>query len=341
MAASHKKAATEALRVFNSVLLGDQYTMTTFNALPSFFSTALGIVLVNSVVGSYGLNLWDTMDPIRCSITGTPSENTFYRLARGRFLRDGAALITILDSEKRPSIHFELGIEGIRFVLQYHQVPYTTSGHISDVSPLYFTPAIATPERMKTLYDTAYIRRQIHDESVFRTAYMNIKKWARLHGIYSEEFRYLTEAKLLLMVAMVYSRAVEVTSEQLIRAFFDHWRGAVPNKVYEFSSAHRSATPGIESDYRPSIRFTDFTTTSTMRTIKNCLNSEYISHFSKTFDSSNMQALSLSADGFEDFKEKNKVCIKIDIQYWGPSRIERARFFQDVHSAVADFCIGQ
>ena len=113
-----------ALNVLNSILLGDNYSKRPAQ-LPTYSSTVRGVILVNTI-GSYGLQAWDRSEAILCSVTGTPSRSTFFKLAKSKFRKHQGHHVNILKAATEAAKVFELAINGIRFQIEYSQMAFTT-----------------------------------------------------------------------------------------------------------------------------------------------------------------------------------------------------------------------
>ena len=335
---------SSALNLLNNILLGDDYSERSAQ-LPTYSSTVQGVILVNTLVGSYGLQAWDCSEAILCSFTGTPSGSTFFKLAKSKFRKHQGHQVAILKATKKATQVFEVAIDGIRFQIEYCQVPFTTESGILDV-----LSAVKKDANMLSLASTkqksygiaAYLASHIPDLYIFQQSYRQIKEWAIRQGVYSAKFWYLNESQLLLMVAAVCLNHTITTVERLLQGFFNLYGSAdlrteFPCDENAFSRVHDdTGKPSRASNIVcPWLRSSDYTTMQTLQTIADCIYDTKSTISTK--DLSSIHKFLESCDGLADFASKYETYIKVDISYWGPSQPTGARYVESIESTVANW----
>ncbi|MCJ1384672.1 hypothetical protein MMC17_007790 [Xylographa soralifera] len=333
------EGAKQALNTLNNILLGESHFKITSATLESFTSTIQGVTLLNTPVGSYALGLWDRSEPVLCSIAGTPSESTFYSLARVRFRKAGVASMTILKANEKAVNMFHLGINNFRFVLQYRQLPVSLSSEVSKIlsSGNDGGRESVASKKTRVYRDTAYVKNNFHHQAVFQMSYFSIKTWALSHGLYSSRFKYFGELDLIMLVANACQNiATPYGSEQVIAQFFKELTtfqfgnlvvlgGDVQEQMYESNVAPEEGLVG----HHPRIDFTKSMGMETFRVVKDVIDSTHkmsVGHPSLSY------YLTTFASRYTSY-------VQISLSYWGSSSIKGGRFVDMVDTAVAEWII--
>ena len=329
--------AKQALKTLNDILLGEPHFKTTPKTLESFTSTIQGVTLVNSPVGSYALGVWDRSEPVLCSIAGTPSESTFFTLARARFRKSGVASITILKANKTAVNMFHLGIDNFRFVLQYRQLPVSLS---SEVSEVLFAgnnsgrDSVAS-KKARAYRDTLYVKSHVHHQAVFQMSYFGIKRWALSQGIYSSRFKYFGELDLIMLVANACQNlATPYGSEQVIAQFFKEFTTFQFDKslvLYDdvqqrICESNVTLEKGLVDDH-PRVDFTKSMSRETFRVVKDVVD--------------RTQKMSVGHPSLlsylTTFASRYTSYVQINLSHWDASLIKGGRFVDMVDMAVAEW----
>ena len=329
--------AKQALNTLNNTLLGEAYSSLIPAALETFISTLQGVTLVNTPIGSYALNLWDPSEPVLCSIAGTPSEKTFFSLARAKFRKSETASIAILKANKNDVNMFQLVIDNLRFMLQYRQLPVWLK---SEVSNVLFSGSDANrdsvaKEKDMAYRDTAYLKDRMHHETVLHASYFSIKSWALSHGIFSPRFKYFGELDLIILVANACQNVVALhTAETVVAQFLTSFAVLqFENEVMLHGNSrdqvHRNnpASDTKPVDHRPRVKFTKSMTKETF-----CIVKDVIDRTQRMFLHSPPPIFSLSM-----FASRYTSYVQISLSYWGLSLIKGGRFVDMVDTTVADW----
>ena len=340
---------SSALNILNSILLGDDYSQKPAR-LPTYSSTSQGVILVNTLVGSYGLRVWDPFEAILCSFTGTPSGSTFFKLAKSKFRKHQGHQVMILKATEGATQVFELVIDGIRFQIEYCQVAFTTESQIFDVlsavsedtyPSLTYAPYL-TAKKHKSYATAAYLASHIPDMSIFQQSYRQIKEWTICQGIYSAQFLYLNESQLLLMVAAVCQTSTMTTVGEILQGFFDRYNSLdlrneiLCNKQVYYSQLANTGNPGKASNIAYlRLQLSDYTTQQNLQTIANCIHNTRSMIYSQ--GTSSIHKSLANCNGFADFTLQYETYIKVDISYWGPSQSTGARYVEHIESTVANW----
>ena len=331
------EGAKQALKTLNGILLGEPQFKITPATLESFTSTVQGVILTNTPVSSYALGVWDRSEPILCSIAGTPSENTFFSLAKARFRKSGAASITILKANRNAVDMFHLGIDSFRFVLQYRQLPVSLSSEVSKVlsSSSDDSRDSVASNKTRTYRDTAYVKNCLLDQAVFRMSYFSIKNWALSHGIYSPRFKYLRELDLIILVANACQKvAIPHDTEQVIAQFlrefttfqFDRLVILGDDAQQRVHESNASLEKSIV-DRHPRIDFTKSMSSETFCIIKEVVNRTQKLAVGHPYSTSYLTT----------FASQYRSYIQISLSYWGSSLVKGGRFVDIVEMAVAEW----
>ncbi|MCJ1389550.1 hypothetical protein MMC18_002407 [Xylographa bjoerkii] len=335
--AADVQGAKQALKTLNNILLGESHFKVTPATLECFASTIQGVTLVNTPIGSYALGVWDPSEPISCSIAGTPSERTFFSLARARFRNSEAASMAILKANEKAVNMFHLSVDNVRFVLQYRQLPVSLSSEVSNVlaSGNDGSRDLVTSRKKRAWRDTAYLKNHLHNQAVFQISYFSIKSWALSHGIYSPRFKYFGELDLIMLVANAYqSIAASYSPERVIAQFLQDFTVFQFNKLVVLGDdlqerIHKSNITSENNlgDRRPRIDFTMSMSRETFCVVKDVID--------MTRQISVGRPASLSY--FTTFASRYASYVQISLSYWGFSLIKGGRFVDMVDVAVADW----
>ena len=191
----------EALQILASSLFGKDYDSVLSPAFPAseaFISPKISGVTVGIIpVGSYALGLWSTPEPIRCSVMGTPSNDSFFSLARCQFRKSAAVIVEYKNSE---DAFFQLSVNKVSIYLKYHQNPLVTQWSK-------ITDAESTAEVLKGLSWTSQCRfREVEEtNNVARTMedtnihsyFLLVRNWALDHGLVPHAFNGPTDFEIL------------------------------------------------------------------------------------------------------------------------------------------------
>ncbi|MCJ1284351.1 hypothetical protein MMC26_003682 [Xylographa opegraphella] len=323
--------AKRALETLNDILLGGSNFKTTATTLQSFISTIQGVTLVNTPIGSYALRVWDRSEPVLCSIAGTPSESTFFSLARARFRKFRDASIAILKANKKAINMFHLSIDNFIFVLQYRQLPLSLSSEVSKVLSSgneYGRDSVACKKTM-VYRDTLYIKNHVHDPAAFEMSYFRIKSWALSHGIYSSRFKYFGELDLIKLVANACQKTVlPYRPEQVIAHFFEEFTAFQFDKLAVLGDDESNAASKKHPvDHHPSIDFTTSMSSGTFSVVKDVV------------DRTQRMAVEHPSSQYylPTFVAQYTSWVLITLSYWGSSSIKGGRFVDMVDMAVAEW----
>ncbi|MCJ1244150.1 hypothetical protein MMC30_001348 [Trapelia coarctata] len=326
--------ASSGLAILNTILLGDDYKQQESTPLPTYTSTVQGVTVVNTVIGSFGLQVWDPSEPVLCSVAGTPAENTFYTLARGKFRKGGGNHVTILRADKQALQMFELKIDGIRFALQYYQA--RNPGILS--LPENASTSAMTAMMRKYCEDAVIMRHDMPELSVFQASYRWIKNWALRKGVYSSRFSYLSEPLLLLMVSEAYHTTPATTWQALCSTFFRLYSTIDIERAFAGAASHSVYSQGGPVTQVPQdssrIRFSEFTTRYTLITIEDQIKATHMAlgDGSIFLEDGLFKELDFSLEGHDMYWH----FVKIDLSYWGPSQNRCGRFIDLVESEIAN-----
>lgn len=227
------KRAWSGLTKLNKILLGDDYKLVPSSSLPMYDSTVQGVAVVNTVIGSFGLDVWDPSEAVLCSMAGTPSEYTFYNLAGQKLLKGRMHGVRILRADRQALRMFELDIDGILFALQYHQASFTPGEpyHNTLLLPSGIGTSSMIAEKRTYYHQAVSIRQNVRNLNLFQASYRWIKNWALKKGLYSSRFSYLSELLLLSMVTLTICQTTQSTGWQSVcTSFFRFWSGIDPEK---------------------------------------------------------------------------------------------------------------
>lgn len=319
--------AEDALSILNNVLLGEPNYTISAAPLKTFTATNQGVTLVNTLVASYALGVWDSSEAILCSVAGTPSEKTFFSLARAKFRKPGVASFIILKADKKALNMFELSINSLKFAIQYRQAPISIT---SEILPGLLVGSDSTIDTLatrkcKAYADAAYLVKHVSNLAVFRATYFAIKSWALRQGVYSSRFEYLREAQLLVLVAHACHRtAPPYTVDSAIEEFFALYCTAnFDTRVIFDDDLHEQA----KADSRPTVDFAKSTTRETFGVIKS-----RIVAYARPLEEPELPLY------LTTFASKYKSYVKIDLSYWGPSSSSKGgRFVDAVDMALANW----
>ena len=232
--------AIDAISTVCDILLGEKaWSWAEVAGLTTYTSTVNSVTLTITLVGSYGLGMWDPSEPIRLCIAGTPSEKTFFSLARTKF-RKAEAHLTLLKSDRKTRRSFELGINGHKVLLHYRQAPLTANPG-KGAKSTFSSKGSSTAQ-----IDAEYLCQRISDlehREIFQKTYQLIKLWALHRGIYSPRFGYLDEDHLLQLVADVCQEnhaPAEVTAQ-----FFSRYSTASQNQEKKAHPATHRTPPTL------------------------------------------------------------------------------------------------
>ena len=308
--------AHHALEKLVSILLGDDAGQLNIAQLRTFTSLSQGVRLILTPISLYGLRLWSVGDPIVCSIAGTPTEDTFYSLARG-LLRKPGTQVVIQKSDKNADNIFELGIDGIEFCLQYHQSPLAAS----------WSRVENEIDRQEAIKNLSFRARQRMDEymtsvglaSTFKKifaqqCYYHARAWAKNHGVYSSAFSYLSEPDFSLIVA---NQARECDEEDL-GAFFRRFLASMPRST----SGNRVGVKVSTSIALPSTSLAIIETE--MRKTTDELDQGESVSVSKIIEPRHKRFMS-------DFPRY----LKISMSFWGSSSVKGGRFARAIETSVS------
>jgi len=338
--------ASSGLAILNGILLGDNYKELESTSIPTYISIVRGVTVVNTVIGSFGLQVWDPSEPVLCSVAGSPTESTFYTLTRGKIRKAGGSRVTILKADTQALCMLELSIDGIRFAVQYYQADLAAREQNLDSLSLPAAASISlmTAKKRKYYGDADFMRRNLRDLTVFQAAYRCIKAWAVTRGIYSSRLSYLSEPLLLLMVFEAYRRTSSMTWQAICSGFFQVW------SAIDIERAFAGATgPGDYSHDRPpmaqttqncpEISFSNFTTRHTLKFIAGQIAVTHAALCGTTFRGDKGLGMLDSVQQHEgyNFWSSHMCYIRTDLSYWGPSQSRCGRFVDMVGSEIASF----
>ena len=331
------EGAKRALNTLNNILLGESHITITAATLESFASIVQGVTLVNTPMGSYALGVWDRSEPVLCSVAGTPSEGTFFSLARARFKKYRVECMTILKANKKAVDMFHLSIDNFMIVLQYRQLPVSLSSEISTVlsSGNNDSRDSVAGRKTRAYRDTAYVKNHFAHQAVFKMSYFSIKSWALFHGIYSSRFKYFGELDLVMLVANACKNiAIPYCSEQVVAEFLEEFTTfqfdklvVLGNSVQERMHGSNVASEKSLADHHPRIDFAKSMSRETFRVIKDVID--------RTQKMSVGQPSSFSY--LTKFASQYIPYIQISLSYWGSSSIKGGRFVDMVDMAIAEW----
>ncbi|MCJ1432184.1 hypothetical protein MMC27_001540 [Xylographa pallens] len=333
------EGAKRALNTLNNILLGESHFKITAATLESFTSTVQGVTLVNTPVGSYALGVWDRSEPVLCSVAGTPSEITFFSLARARFRKSGVESMTILKANKKAVNMFHLSIDNFRIVLQYRQLPVSLRSEVSRVlfSGNDDSKDSVAGRKTRAYRDTTYVKNHFHHhhQAVFQMSYFSIKSWALFHGIYSSRFKYFGELDLVMLVANACQNiAIPYGSERVIAQFLKEFTVFQFDKLVVLGDNSQERMHGStvasekgQADHHPRIDFTKSMSRETFRVIKDVIGR-----------TQNMSVGHPSSFSYlTTFASRYKSYVQISLSYWGSSSIKGGRFVDMVDMAIAEW----
>ena len=319
--------ATDAISTLCDVLLGEKaWSRVEVAGLPTYTSTVNSVTLAVTLVGSYGLGVWDPTKPIRLCIAGTPSDKTFFSLARTKFRRSDA-LLTLLKSDRKTRRNFELAINGHKFLLQYHQAPLIEDSNRA-AKPMF------SPKGSPTVQlDAEYICQKISDpehREVFQQSYRLIKFWALYRGIYSSRFGYLDEDHLLQLVANVCHE--HNTPAEVIIQFFARYSNSTQDRGERTLSVSQRTLPTLAA----------FESKGTADAIR------YHIHEAQKLLSTEewdwkilLEGSSLDKTGVNNFLTSYDAYLQISAWYSGSSEVGAVRFMEWLDSTVAKHAKGR
>ena len=194
-------------------LLGKNYEQVdspAFPATPAFISRATGVTIGIVPVGSYALRLWSRHEPIVCCVIGTPSDATFFKLAKRAFQKSAQPGL-VVERSSLSDATFELSIDTIIVHLRYHQNPLVTRwSELADAtSMLESLEALPSASRrrfteVEELNDVACTIKDNNIGSFFWT----VRRWAVSQGLVSRSFNGLADFELLALAFEVYSKSL-------------------------------------------------------------------------------------------------------------------------------------
>jgi len=328
------KRAWSGLTKLNKILLGDDYRLVPSTSLPMYDSTVQGVTVVNTVVGSFGLRVWDPSEPVLCSLAGTPLEYTFYSLAGQKLLKGRLHGVKILKADGQALRMFELDIDGILFALQYHQASFTPGEpYINTLSlPNGTGTSFMTAEKRTYYHQAVFIRQNVRNLDLFQASYRWIKNWALKKGLYSSRFSYLSELLLLAMVSLTICQTTQSTSWQSVcTLFFRFWSGIDPE--------NRILFPRGTALFRLRVNPGNETTLSTWKTIVDEIKA---AHQALVVGSIiNDARLFNELDFNTGSDDEHWHHVRIDLSYWGYSQDRCGRFVNMVEKEMVVVVTGE
>ena len=338
--------ASAGLVLVNHLLLGEDYTHGHTDRVPIYSSTVQGVTMMNAVIGSFGLQVWDPSEPVLCHVLGTPSEKTFFTLAKGKFRKQEGGRLTILKADKQAIRKFELNIDGIRFALQYFQADFVSNNPISNplVVPI-DSSTFSMVARQRIAFGNAVgMRRNIRDLNLFQAFYRCIKNWAVSNGVYSSRFSYLSEPLLLPMVFAAYQRTSTTSLDMACYLFFHLWMRIDPELAFAGATGHGATPQGCPvlaelNENGPLIKFSDYTTKQTLKIIVDQMKRTLKDIWSDPIIPKNVffgVKDFIQDSGVYRFWTSHSSYIKIDVSYWGPSRNRCGRSLDLVESEILE-----
>lgn len=318
--------AIDAISTLCDLLLGEKaWSWMEVAGLPTYTSTVSSVTLALTLVGSYGLGVWDPTEPIRLCIAGTPSEKTFFSLARTKFRRSEAVL-TLLNSDRKTRRNFELAVNGHKFLVQYRQAPLIENSNRGA------KPTFSSKGSPPTQLDTEYICQKLPDlehREVFQKSYQLIKLWALYRGIYSPRFGYLGEDHLLQLVANV-CQEHHTPAEVIIQFFAQYSTPDQDQGKKPFSAAQRTLPT-----------FAAFESKGTVNAIRYHIHETQKLLSTEEWDWEKLlEGSSLDKSGVNSFLTSYDAYVQISAWYSGSSEVGAARFVEWLDSTVAKHAKG-
>lgn len=304
----------EVLDFLSKALLGEDYRTTTSSAFPSLklhYSTNRSITLGIIPLDFYAWKLWRPDEPIACCVAGSISRTTFHAVARGKF-RLLSDAITIEQGDKSEGT-FNLQISSIKIQLRYHPNPLICrwSGvNNTGVAEVKSEMPWQSQERLSELERTQEIADQLsfYGADIVSKSYFIYQRWAKNLGFYPFT---LTREHILAMAA--YGLYASLTPHQMITLDIPF-----PDESYTLSETGNDLGLQVSKIKEPAWKMM-FAFVELSR------------HLLRE-DASVM--LDFSVLQWPVFFHLWSNFIRIDISYWGSSRVTVSKYLQAVETTI-------
>ncbi|MCJ1323355.1 hypothetical protein MMC10_000015 [Thelotrema lepadinum] len=308
-----------ALQCAVRYLLGKNYEQVVspaHKATPAFISKTTGVTIGVIPVGSYALGLWSSPEPIVCCCLGTPSDATFFKLAKRAFQKSAQPAL-IIERSSLADATFELNIDTIPVHLKYHQNPFITRWNEladapSTIESLEALPS-ASRRRFTEVEETNNVARTVKDTSIHSYFWIT-RRWALIQGLVSRSFNGLTDWEILSLAFAAFSEPRNLPGEaKFITSLCEM-------KVDSESLAMKAADMGLR-------RFSLSKNKSAMIQWAQARTLELLTHSAVNFDK--------HVSDWEHFLTSYAKYVRIDISFWALSTRKGGRFVRAAESATS------
>ena len=319
-------SAKKALQGVVRCLLGKNYEQVdspAFPATPAFISRTTGVTIGVVPVGSYALRLWSRHEPIVCCVIGTPSDATFFKLAKRAFQRVAQPDL-IVERSSLSDATFELNIDTIIVHLRYHQnLLVTRWSELAD--------ATSTLEALEAL-PNASRRRFIEMEESNNVActvkgtnicsfYWIVRRWALNQGLISRSFKGLTDFEVLTLAFAVSSKSKDLSDES---------KGCLDETKFITSLCKMSVDSASLAQSVADMGLRNFSPSKNKRAMITRAQA-------RTLDLLSRRAIDLDNDDtdWRHFLTSFGKYIRVDISFWALSTKKSGRFVRASESAIS------
>ena len=309
--------ANEALQYLVTCLLGEdcqQLRSPTFPATPAFIARNTGVTIGIIPVGFYALKLWSRSEPIVCCIAGTPSDTTFYSLARKCFRRSTRPAI-IVERSSPENAEFDLSINSVSIHIKYHQNPLMTRWSQLDSAASVNDSLEELPrESRRRFADVQAVNKAatILKGPTKSSNFWTTRRWALHSGLASHSFTGVANPELLAITL----EAMEAIKDD---------KG---EKDFLSRLCQMSLTPATISQKATTLGLQNATLTPNQCAILQRAQA-------RTLDLQSRCSLDLSSTDWIFFLSSCKRYVKIDVSFWGTSSTKGGRFLQAVEYAIS------
>ena len=305
----------EALQQITTCLFGDDFKTVqspAFPTTPAFITYNSGVTLSLIPVGLYALGLWSAPETIVCCAAGTPSDTTFFSLAKRCFRKSGGTIIVERSSPE--DAEFELNIASVPVHIKYHQNPlmarWTELEDPSFVEDLLEKLPRESRRRFFEIETTNRLACKLR-ESHSSFAYWVAREWALQNGVISCVLTGMTGLELLVLTLdAVNSPGSDVPSQFLLK---------LCQKSFDAGKLSRRATDlGLRR-----VRLTE----NQIAILQKAQ--------AKTFRQLSSNSSEASLETWRHFLSSFERYIKIDVSFWSASTVKRSRFLHAVEHAIS------
>ena len=196
--------SNQALEHLAAYLLGDAFSWVlspAFHATPAMIANSSGVTLGIIPVGLYALSLWTSPEPIVCCVAGSPSNKTFFSLAK-KSLRKQEPHSVVIEHSDAENTEFLVHIDSISFRLKYHQNPIISHwGSLIDRDAIQ-NLLTALPQESRQSFaevESCNALAEAVENENRRSSFWIIRRWAFHYGLMSDLCESITSQDIFVM----------------------------------------------------------------------------------------------------------------------------------------------